>query len=58
MYLSGSNPGYFLVIAGMKNMINIIRKKNKFSHISLAELKSVLKGVNLALIWGLWDFNL
>ena len=35
-----------------------LRKKGDFNHINVAELESVLKGVNLALKWGLRNINL
>ena len=35
-----------------------LRKKNDFNHINVAELEAILKGVNLALKWGLKDINL
>ncbi|KAF2343958.1 hypothetical protein FHG87_025286 [Trinorchestia longiramus] len=35
-----------------------LRKKEDFSHINVAELKAVLKGVNLALKWGMTSIEL
>ena len=32
-----------------------LRKKDDFNHTNLAELMAVLKGINLALKWGLTD---
>ena len=34
-----------------------LRKKDDFSHISVAELESILKDVNLALKWGLQELE-
>ena len=30
-----------------------LRKKNEYNHINVAELEAVLKGVNMAIKWGL-----
>ena len=35
-----------------------LRKKEDFNHINVAELEAVLKGINLALKWGLQDVEL
>ncbi|KAF2343171.1 Ribonuclease H-like domain, partial [Trinorchestia longiramus] len=35
-----------------------LRKKEDFSHINVAELEAVLKGVNLALKWGMTSIEL
>ena len=35
-----------------------LRKKEDFNHINVAELEAVLKGINLALKWGLKDVEL
>ena len=35
-----------------------LRKKNDYSHINVAELEAVLKGINLALKWGLQNVDI
>ena len=35
-----------------------LRKKDDFNHINVAELEAVLKGVNLAIKWGLESIEL
>ena len=35
-----------------------LRKKTDYSHINIAELEAVLKGINLALKWNLKDIEI